>query len=61
MGRIGKSHPRPLASGQAPIVKGRVLFLAPKEAIRYRLLRAEPILWLFVIVGLIGAAVALGL
>ena len=61
MGRIGKSYPRPLASGQAPIVKGRMLFLAPKEAIRYHLLRAEPILWLFVIVGLIGGAVALGL
>ena len=61
MGRIGNSYPRPLASGQAPIVKGRVLFLAPKEAIRYHLLRAEPILWLFVIVGLIGGAVALGL
>lgn len=61
MGRIGKSYPRPLSSGQAPIVKGRVLFLAPKEAMRYHLLRAEPILWLFVIAGLIGGAVALGL
>jgi len=61
MGRIGKSYPRPLSSGQAPIVKGRVLFLAPKEALRYHLLRAEPIIWFFVIVGLIGGAVALGL
>ena len=61
MGRIGKTYPRPLVSSQAPIVKGRVLFLAPKEALRYHLLRAEPILWLFVVAGLIGGAVALGL
>jgi hypothetical protein len=62
MGRIGKSYPRPLASsGQAPIVKGRVLFLKPKEALRYHLLRAEPIIWLFVVVALIGGAIALGL
>ena len=60
MGRIGKSYPRPLSSGQAPIVKGRVLFLKPKEAIRYQLLRVEPVLWLFFIAGLVGGAVALG-
>lgn len=60
MGRIGKSYPRPLASGQAPIVKGRVLFLARKEALRYRLLRAEPLIWLVVIAGLVGGALALG-
>lgn len=60
MGKIGKSYPRPLSTGQAPIVKGRVLFLAPKEALRYRLLRAEPLIWLVVIAGLVGGAVALG-
>jgi len=41
MGRIGKTYPRPLSSGQAPIVKGRVLFLAPKEAMRYHLLARQ--------------------
>ena len=61
MGRIGKTYPRPQPSSQAPIVKGRVLFLRPKEAFRYHLLRAEPILWLVVIAGLVGGAVALGL
>jgi len=60
MGRIGKSYPRPLVSGQAPIVKGRVLFLERKEALRYHLLRAEPVIWFCVIAGLIGGAVALG-
>jgi len=61
MGRIGKTYPRPLSSGQVPIVKGRVLFLAPKEAMRYHLLRAEPLLWIVAIAGLIGGAFALGL
>jgi hypothetical protein len=60
MGRIGRSYPRPLSSGQAPIVKGRVLFLRPKEALRYHLLRAEPLIWLLVIASLVGGAVALG-
>ena len=60
MGRIGRSYPRPLSSGQAPIVKGRVLFLKPKEALRYHLLRAEPLIWLLVIASLVGGAVALG-
>jgi hypothetical protein len=61
MGRIGRTYPRPDPSGQHPIVKGRVLFLKPKEAMRYHLLRAEPLLWLLAIAGLIGGAVALGL
>lgn len=61
MGRIGRSYPRPVASGQAPIIKGRVLFLSPLQAIRYHLHRAEPLLWLFLLVGLIGASVAVGL
>ena len=61
MQRIGKSDPRPLSSGQAPIVKGRVLFLAPKEALRYHLLRAEPLIWFLVLAVLIGGALALEL
>jgi len=60
MGRIGRSYPRAQA-GQAPIFKGRVLFLSPKEALRYHLRRAEPLAWLFLIIGLIGASVAVGL
>jgi hypothetical protein len=59
MGRIGRSYSRPQA-GQVPIVKGRVLFLSPREAIRHHLRRAEPLIWLFLVIGLIGASVAVG-
>jgi hypothetical protein len=62
MGRIGKSYPRPeVVSGQEPIVKGRVLFLSRDQAIRHYLRRAEPLLWIFLIIGLFGASVAVGL
>jgi hypothetical protein len=60
MGRIGRTYPRPYA-GEMPIVRGRVLFLSPTEAIRHHLQRAEPLAWLFLIVALFGASVAIGL
>jgi hypothetical protein len=50
----------PPQAEQAPIVKGRVLFLSPREAIRHHLRRAEPLIWLFLMLGLIGASFAAG-
>jgi hypothetical protein len=60
MGRIGKTYPRSQA-GEMPIIKGRLLFLSPREAIRHQLRRAEPLVWVFLIIGLIGAFATLGL
>jgi hypothetical protein len=60
MGRVGKTYPRSQPS-EMPIVKGRLLFLSPKEAMRHHLRRAEPLAWLLLIAGLVGASLAAGL
>lgn len=57
MGRIGRTYPRAPELRQAPISKGRVLFLSPTHALRYRLHRTQTLVWLCLIIGIIGASV----
>jgi hypothetical protein len=57
MGRIGRTYPRPRTAAKVAIPKGRVLFLSPLGALRYRLHRAQPLVWLCLLIGLVGASV----
>jgi hypothetical protein len=56
MGRIGRTYPRPATAAKVTIPKGRVLFLSPLGALRYRLQRAQPLVWLCLIIALVISA-----
>src|SRR4051812_14881433 len=60
MGRIGRTYPRPQSCAEVAIPKDRVLFLSPLRAVCYQLHRAQPLVWLSLLIGLIVACVAAG-
>jgi hypothetical protein len=52
MGRIGRTYPRPGTWENAAMPKRPVLFLAQLTALRHRLHRARPVVWLCLLIGL---------